>query len=590
MDRVLKADLFKEFGREDLEMILDEALKVCKGALAESNTESDRIGAKWDSGKVTMPESSHRAFKDLVEGGWIGATASPEYGGMGLPELMGTAIQEFIMGANIAFSLTPLLTRGTAHLIESFGTDELKNLYCEKMYTGEWTGTMCLTEPGAGSDLGDIKTKATKTADGKYMLKGEKIFITSGEHDLTENIIHAVLARTPEAPVGSKGLSLFLVPKFRVNPDGSIGEFNDVRCEKIEHKMGIHGSPTCALLFGGNDACEGYLLGRERLGLLLMFQMMNSARYEVGLQGLAVASAAHQAAISFAKERLQGRRHTDKDPHSPQIPIVEHPDVKRMLLFQATSVQAMRALMTYTAFCMDMAKVSEGDEKDYHQGMVEILTPICKAWCSDLGFTVADSAMQCYGGYGYTSEFPAEQYVRDARIAAIYEGTNGIQALDLLGRKLKLKGGDYFRRFMDLPAKTASDLSGHAVLGEGAAMLDGALKEILGTIEDISKSPDPAVANLLNAVPMLESLASAFGAHLLLDQAHFAGAKLDEMLKSRGIGVEGAAAFIRDNDDARFYHNKVQSALFFCRRVLPMVHAKCLAVRKGDMSPIEAMF
>jgi alkylation response protein AidB-like acyl-CoA dehydrogenase len=593
LDRVLSAGRFSEFGRDDLGMILDEALKVCRGSLAACNEEGDRVGVQWKGGSVTLPESFHKAYRDMAEGGWCGATASPEWGGMGLPGCVGTGIQEFITGANTSLSLTLLLGHGTAHLIESFGTDELKKAYCEKMYTGAWAGTMCLTEPGAGSDLGDVKTKAAKQPDGSYLLQGEKIFITSGDHDLTENIIHAVLARTPEAPTGAKGLSLFVVPKFRLNPDGTPGQANDVHCAKIEHKMGIHGSPTCALVFGANGACEGYLLGKERHGLLLMFQMMNGARYEVGIQGLAIGSAAHQAALAYTRERLQGRPHTDRDPHSPQVPIVNHPDVRRMLLFQAATVQAMRAILTYTAWCMDMARVTEGPERDLHQGMVEILTPICKAWCSDAGYQASDSAMQCYGGYGYTGEFPAEQYVRDCRIAAIYEGTNAIQALDLIGRKFKMKGGVYLDRFVQAIVETGASLQGDPVLGEAAGHLSTAIALVNGATGRIGPKAQDPLPGLLNAVPFLESIGNCLGAHLLLQQAKVARAKLGLILTQKGVdGADAGAlrALLADDADAAFYHNKVQAALFFCRRVLPLVKARLQPMEESDMSPMEAFF
>lgn len=593
LDGLLKEGQFSEFGRDDLEMILGEALKVCRGSLATCNEEGDRVGAQWKDGVVTMPPGFHKAYKDLAEGGWCGATAAPEWGGMGLPECVGTGIQEFITGANTSLSLTLLLGHGTSHLIESFGSEELKKTYCEKMIKGEWAGTMCLTEPGAGSDLGDIKTKATRQENGTYLLQGEKIFITSGDHDLTENIIHAVLARTPEAPAGSKGLSLFVVPKFRVNPDGSLGQPNDVHCAKIEHKMGIHGSPTCALVFGANGACEGYLLGKERLGLLLMFQMMNGARYEVGIQGLAIGSAAHQAALAYSRERLQGRHHTARDPHSPQIPIVRHPDVRRMLLLQASLVQAMRAMLTYTAWCMDMARITEGEERDRHQGMLEILTPICKAWSSDMGYQAADSAMQCYGGYGYTGEFPAEQYVRDCRIAAIYEGTNAIQALDLVGRKFKMKGGAYLERFMTSMADTSAALRSDPVLGDASAKLAGTLAKVSGILARLGVRADDPIPSLLNALPFLEALGSCFGAHLLMRQAEVAGRKLADILASKAVNPDDAASvasLLAADSDAAFYHNKVQAALFFCRRVLPLAQAKIQPLEEDDRSPLEAIF
>ena len=301
LDAVLKGADYQDMDRDQLGMVLEEALKVAKGSIAACNETGDRVGARWEHGEVTLPEGFAEGFRDLASGGWISATMNPEFGGMGLPECVGTGISEFLMGANTALGLTVLLTRGSAHLLGTFGSDTLKATYCERMYSGEWTGTMCLTEAGAGSDLGALTTKALRQADGTYLISGEKIFITSGDHGLTPNIVHAVLARTPEAPAGPKGLSLFVVPKLRVNADGSLGAANDVTCAGIEHKLGIHGSPTCSLVFGVNGACQGFLLGQEGQGLAHMFQMMNAARWEVGVQGLGNASAAHQAALAYAK-------------------------------------------------------------------------------------------------------------------------------------------------------------------------------------------------------------------------------------------------------------------------------------------------
>ena len=315
-------------------------------------------------------------------------------------------VNELFSGANLSLSLLSLLTTGTAHLVEAFGSAELKALVCEKMYSGQWGGTMCLTEPQAGSDVGASTAKAEKQADGSYLISGEKIFITYGEHDLTENIIHAVLARTPDTPAGTRGLSLFIVPKFRVTASGGIGEPNDVRCAGIEHKLGIHASPTCSMVFGREGACQGFLLSEECEGMRLMFQMMNEARIEVGLQATAVAGAAHQAALKYAKERLQMRHWQGGGPR--QVPIIEHPDVRRMLLTSSAYVQAMRAILLKTSYFIDMSRVSEGADKARYQALVELLTPVCKAWPSDWGFRVTEWCLQVFGGYGYTKDYPAE--------------------------------------------------------------------------------------------------------------------------------------------------------------------------------------
>jgi len=593
LDAVLASDPYREFDREQLEMVLDEALKVSRGSVAACNETGDRAGARFENGQVRLPEGFPAAYRDLASGGWISPTSSPEFGGMGLPESVGTGISEFIMGANTALGLEVLLTRGAAHLIESFGSDTLKALYCERMYSGEWTGTMCLTEASAGSDLGEIRTRAVKQDDGSYLISGEKIFITSGEHDLTPNIIHAVLARTPGAPAGAKGLSLFVVPKVRVDADGSLAGPNDMACAGIEHKLGIHGSPTCSLVFGSNGACQGFLLGEEGQGISLMFQMMNAARYEVGVQGLSIASAAHQSALAYARERLQGRPFTNRKPDAPQAPIVQHPEVRRSLLLQSAYVQAMRALVSYTGWCMDRAHTTAGEERDRWQGLVELFTPVCKAWCSDWGFRVTEWALQTYGGYGYTMDYPAEQYLRDCKIASIYEGTNGIQALDLVGRKFRMQDGRPVKHLLGLAAKTAESLASDPVLGPAAAQLGSAVKAMGAVLAGMPARENALVLTLLNAVPVLDMLGHLVAGYLLLQQAQVAQGKLAALLLARGVDARDAAAlrvFLVDSPDGAFYQNKVQAAIHFAHRCLPLVAAQAVALDAGETAPMEAIF
>ena len=573
-------------------MVLDEALKVARGSVAACNEVGDRVGAQFENGKVKLPEGFAGAFRDLASGGWISATMSPEFGGMGLPESVGTGISEFLMGANTALGLKALLTRGAAHLIEVFGSDDLKATYCERMYTGEWTGTMCLTEAGAGSDLGALTTKAVKQGDGSYLITGEKIFITSGDHELTPNIIHAVLARTPGAPAGPKGLSLFVVPKVRVNPDGSLGAANDVACAGIEHKLGIHGSPTCSLVFGTNGGCQGFLLGQEEQGLAHMFQMMNAARYEVGVQGLGNASAAHQAALAYAKERLQGRG-PSAGKGAGQSLIIEHPDVRRMLLMQAAYVQAMRAMVSYTGWCMDVAHITVGEDHDRWQGLVELFTPVCKAWCSDWGFRVTEWALQTFGGYGYTMDYPAEQYLRDCKIASIYEGTNGIQALDLVGRKFRMQDGRPVKHLLGLAGTTAQTLAADPVLGASARQLADAVKALGGVLQGVPARENAQLLTVLNAVPILDMLGHVVAGHLLLQQAALAKQKGLELLQARGVDPADRSAIqalLASSRDAAFYQNKVQAAIHFAHRGLPLVAAHAVALQAGETAPMEAIF
>lgn len=591
--KLLTSPRFSQWTQGDLEMVLEEAYKLAAEVLAPTNKEGDRVGAKYENGKVLMPPSFREAYNKLCEGGWISCINSPEFGGMGLPEVVGTAINEFFFGANISLSLTALLTRGAGYLIEKFGTDQMRQMFLEKMYSGQWGGTMCLTEPQAGSDVGASKTRAVKQENGTYLIQGEKIFITSGDQDLTENIIHLVLARTPGAPAGTAGLSLFVVPKIRVNPDGSLGQPNDVQTAGIEHKLGIHGSPTCSLVFGPNNACEGYLLGEELQGMKLMFHMMNPARIEVGLQGEALAAASLQEALQYAKTRLQGRHWTRlKDHEAPQVPIIEHPDVRRMLFTSLAYVQAMRALLMQTSYYIDMTRVTEGEEQERYQSYVEVLTPICKAWASDWGFRVTEWCLQVFGGYGYTQEYPAEQYLRDAKIASIYEGTNGIQALDLVARKLPAKGGKPIRELLGQAEATFKKLRNDPQFMEPAWMLGAALKQIEDISKGLTKRPDAAMVVLLNAVPFLDMIGDTLGAHFLLDQAALARENLQQAYQAAGVDPKDeklAAKFLAENADAAFYHNKVQAAIHFAYRVLPNVTARAVAIRAGEMGPLQAI-
>jgi alkylation response protein AidB-like acyl-CoA dehydrogenase len=591
--KLLESERYADWDADNVQMVIDEALKIAQDLMAPANADGDRIGAQWNDGVVTMPEVYKPAYQTLSEGGWIGLLASPEFGGMGLPEVVGTVVNEFYQGSCVSLALTMMLTRGCGAMIENFGADELKSLFVEKIYSGQWAGTMCLTEPQAGSDVGASTTKAVKQDDGTYAITGEKIFITSGDHDLTENIIHLVLARTPGAPVGTKGLSLFVVPKVWVNDDGSLAEPNDVYCNNIEEKMGIHGSPTCSLVFGGQDGCRGYLLGEELQGMKLMFYMMNAARIEVGLQGLAASSAMHQQALGYARERLQSRHWKEmRNPEAPQVPIVEHPDVRRMLLTSKAYVEAMRALLLQTSYYLDMSHIAEGEEAERYHSYVEILTPICKAWCSEWGLQTTHQCLQVYGGYGYTGEYPAEQYMRDVEIATIYEGTNGIQALDFVARKLPMDNGKPIRELLGLAEKTFNRAKSDPELMEPAWLLAAGLKQVEAISKELTKRPDGIQLVLINAVPLLDMVGTCLGAHFLLDQAMLAKQKLQAILAENGVGTDDKKAykaFLTDNEEAAYYHNKVQTAIHFAYRAMPTVPAKAAAIRSGEKSPLYAI-
>ena len=429
-----------------VDAILDGAGAFAAGEFAPLNRIGDTVGARWADGKVTMPEGYSAAYRAYVDGGW-GSLDGPEaFGGQGLPFSLATVVLEDLGTANMAFTLCPMLTVGAIEAIHTHGTEAQRAIYLPKLVSGEWTGTMNLTEPQAGSDVGALRTTATPQADGSYSVKGTKIYITFGDHDLTDNIVHLVLARTPGAPAGTKGISLFLVPKFRSAPDGRFTESNDVRCVSIEHKLGINASPTCVLSYGDDDDCQGWLIGPEMGGMRAMFTMMNNARLNVGLQGVQIGERATQAAIHSAQDRIQGG-----------AAIIEHPDVRRMLLRMKALTQAARALVYEAAGYVDRANAGVEGAK----ARVDLLTPLAKAYGTDIGCEVASIGVQVHGGMGFVEETGAAQYYRDIRIAPIYEGTNGIQAADLIGRKLTGDGG---AALTALIAEVRADGAGEAAL------------------------------------------------------------------------------------------------------------------------------
>jgi len=594
LTQVLSAPRFSDWEIENLELVVGEALKIAQEELAPGNEIGDREGATWSAGEVTVPKEFHQGYRTIAEGGWIGCVNSSEFGGLELPHTVGTVINEFFTGANMSLALVFLLTRGAGELIEHHGSDELRRLYCANLYSGRWTGTMCLTEPQAGSDVGASTTRAEPQDDGTYLVSGEKIFITFGDHDLAENIVHMVLARLPDSPPGTRGLSLFLIPKIRVESDGSLGATNDVKCGSIEHKLGIHGSPTCSMLFGQSGGCQGFLIGEPESGMRLMFEMMNAARIEVGLQGLAVAAASHQAAVEFARERIQGR-HWDPSHESGREPvaIIQHPDVRRMLATAAAYVEGIRALLLQTAFFIDRVNTCEGDERASFQALVELLTPVCKAWGSDWGFRVTEWCLQVYGGYGYTKDYPAEQYLRDAKIASIYEGTNGIQALDLIGRKLHLDGGRPFATLLGR-ARQAADRAAAVEALEGAAeQLEIAVDEVERSAGVFSGDDEGTLLALLDAVPFLDMFGHLLAGCFLIEQAVVAQAELETIAESKGadLGAEGERTELLESDtDARYYHNKVQTAVHFAYRGLPLVRALGVPLQAGETSPQTMVF
>jgi 3-(methylthio)propanoyl-CoA dehydrogenase len=441
-----------------VDAVLDEAGRFGAEVLAPLNASGDRQGCVFENGMVRVPEGFAAAWRSFVDGGWNGLAFPPEHGGQGLPGLLSTAVAEIWSAANMAFALCPLLTQAAADLLVQHGDGRARTLYLPKLVTGEWTGTMLLTEPQAGSDLARVRTRAVPDGD-HYRLSGQKIYITYGEHDMAPNIVHAVLARTPNAPDGVKGLSLFMVPKVLAGEDGRLGQRNDLRCVSIEHKLGIHASPTAVMSFGDNDGAVGFLIGEENRGLDMVFTMMNTARLAVGLEGVGIADRAYQQARAYAFERVQGRLLGAADPGP--VPIVRHPDVQRMLLTMKSATEAARALAYFTSSAHDMARRHPDEAvRRRNQRLVDLLTPVVKGWSTDIGIEVANTAIQVHGGMGYIEESGVPQFLRDARIGAIYEGTNGIQALDLVGRKVADDGGVAVRELLQAIAVDDARLAG----------------------------------------------------------------------------------------------------------------------------------
>jgi alkylation response protein AidB-like acyl-CoA dehydrogenase len=497
-----------------VDQVLDEAGKLARDVLAPLNVVGDRTHSRLENGIVRTPPGFADAYKSYVEGGWNSLPFDPEYGGQGLPQLVATAVLEMWTSSNLSFSLCPMLTIGAVELLQAHGSEEQKRLYLAKMISGEWTGTMNLTEPQAGSDVGALRARAIKSGD-HYKITGQKIFITYGEHDMAPNVVHMVLARLPDAPPGTRGVSLFIVPKFLVNADGSLGARNDLRCVSLEHKLGINASPTCVMAYGDGGGAVGYLVGEENRGMECMFTMMNNARLNVGLQGVAIAERAYQQARDFARQRVQGKP-LGAAGNGP-LPIVHHGDVRRMLLEMRSLTEAARALTYFTAGAIDRARHHpEAAERARQQGIVDLLIPVVKAWSTDIGVEVASTGVQVHGGMGFIEETGAAQHFRDARITPIYEGTNGIQAIDLVSRKLRRDGGAAARAFIadmrglerrlaDAGGDDFSTMAAH--LRAGLDALDRATAE-LARAEDVP-------AALAGAVPYLELFGIVTGGWLL---------------------------------------------------------------------------
>ncbi len=592
IEKLFESEAFKDFSKDDLLMILNEAEKFAVNVIAPTLAEGDKEGCTIKNGNVSVPKCFHEPWKKYNEAGWLGATESADVGGQGLPLSVGFAISELMGAANYAFMMYPGLTHGAAGLIETYGTEEQKNKYIHKMFAGEWAGTMCLTEPGAGSDVGATKTTAKRLPDGKFLITGTKCFISSGDHDLTPNIIHPVLARIEGDPPGTKGISIFIVPKIKVNDDGSLGEPNDVHTGGIEHKMGIKGSATATLNFGEDGKCIGELLGEERSGMKIMFQMMNEARLGTGMQGLDSASAAFEHAVQYARERVQGNAIWDgKNPDAKPVTIINHPDIRRKLMWMKSHIEGMRSMNYFVAYCMDQSKVAKTEEEKANlEGFLDLMTTVVKAYCSDKGLLVCSMAMDTYGGYGYCSEYPVEQYMRDEKIATIYEGTNGIQALTLVGRSLGQRKGANAMNLFGLIQKNIQKMKAHQELGKYANILEEAANACIDLTMFFVQAGKSGnfLLPILNAYKFMEILGDVLLGHFLIEAGGIAADKLAAIYEEKGADSIGKKkALDREGGEAAFYSGRVGSAKFFAVESLTTVKARCEAIKMGDKIPLE---
>ena len=605
IEEICSMEAFEDMDASDLETILTEAGRFATEVIAPTNRTGDLQGSvRNEDGSVSTPEGFSRAYRSYQQAGWGAAPFSAEWGGGNQPWVIGSAVSEMLTSANMSFSLCPMLTQGAIHLLAAHGTEGQQARWLPKLISGEWAGTMNLTESQAGSDVGALTTRAEPQPDGTYRLFGQKIFITWGEHDLTDNIVHLVLARTPDAAPGTRGISCFIAPKYLVNPDGSLGKRNDISCVSIEHKLGIHASPTCVLQYGENGGAIAEIVGEEQQGMAYMFTMMNYARLAVGLEGVAIGESAWQQASAFANERRQGRRQGHRQEQgqgqgrfkadskasedgstaslgTTQAPIVEHPDVKRMLLTMKAVTEAMRCLVYYNGAAIDRAVHSpDAEEASEAQELVDLLTPLSKSWCTDWGNDLASLNIQVHGGMGYIEETGAAQLYRDIRIAAIYEGTNGIQALDLVGRKLQMRDGQVISDLLNSISEVESDLtSGDLASGDLSALWPPIADALEATRRaTLWLAAQPQDAALAGAAPYLRMLATLVAAWLMARSAVVARGELAEMLAA-GNSVSGNSV---PGNSAEWLRAKMLTAEFFCTQILPQATALEASVTGGD--------
>ncbi len=575
LDHLLSASRFEGLDADTVHGAIAEAARFITEVFGPLNTIGDRQGTRLVDGKVVTPDGWAEAYRKFVDAGWGALPFDTEFGGGGFPDLIGIVLQEMMVACNMSFSLCPLLTQGAIHALEEVADAELTEQYLSKLVTGEWTGTMNLTEPEAGSDVGALRTKAVPNGDGSWRITGNKIFITYGEHEMTDNIVHLVLARTPDAPPGTKGISCFLVPKYLVNADGSLGDHNDLSCVSLEHKMGIHASPTCVMSYGDGGGATGWLLGNELDGMRVMFVMMNMARLSVGVQGLGIAERATQATVRYANERTQGQ--VPGGERGRSVAIVEHPDVRRMLWTMRAYTEAMRGLLYEAVAAYDLARhADDAEARAAAQELVDLLTPVAKSWSTDLGVEVASLAVQVYGGMGYVEETGVAQLLRDSRIAPIYEGTNGIQAMDLVGRKVPMRGGgamtDFIARMRELDKEL--DAAGDE-LATIRAGLSGAIDDLDSATKWIFAHASQPLEVLAGASPYLRLMGVTVGGWML------------------ARGALAAREWKSEGGDASFCDMKLHTARFYAEQLLPQtkglvpqITAGGASVLAGDLSAV----
>jgi len=572
----LKGDPYREFNKKTCDMIITEARTLAIKEMLPTLAEGDKQGVRYDKGNVKVPDCFHDVFKLILEGEWQTLGMPPEMGGQGAPGFVSAACAEYFLAANWALFTYASMGNGTAKLIDLYGTPEQKATYIPNIVSGKWGGTMLLTESQAGSDVGALETTAVKNGDGTYSLSGNKIFITNGEHDLCENIIHPVLARIEGDPPGTKGISIFIVPKFLVNDDGSLGERNDIVCTGVEEKHGIHASATCSIAMGGKGKCIGYLLGAPQEGMKVMFNMINGARMSTGLQALSYASAAYLQAVNYARERVQGRALEDFQNHTaPSVPIIKHPDVRRNLLWMKSYVNGMHSFFHYLSACATRGALGETlQERERYGDLFDMLTPSIKDYLAVRGHEVCIQAIQVYGGAGYCQDYPVEQFARDCKITSIYEGTSGIQAMDMLARKLGRKEGRVFLSLLEEMNQTIADSKHFEELQDLIDTLQNAvnrLAEISMVIGKKAMSPEFKVA-FAHSLPFLNVIGDTIMAWMLLWRANVASQKLAKGVKKK---------------DTAFYKGQVKTAQFYIQTILPEVLGKMNAIEAGCPAAIE---